>query len=141
MARPKINVTAVWVLQKVLPYDGSEILNVYLDPDEVMAEHTQYGAWKYDEKNDMWFTNNDASSEGSWDHYLLLTRHPILVTRKSKPQQDVDEREALIKEVAEAMKDRYPEVQDALLRRGEHLAEVAVETIEKHNNNRPQEAP
>ena len=135
MTKPKVNVTQVWILQKVIPYDGSEILNVYLDPDEVMAAHTGLGAWKYDEKEGFWFTNNDASGPpDSPDHYLLLTRHPILVTRKSKPQQDDDEREALIKEVAEAMKDRYPEVQDALFRRGEHLAEVAVDIINEKRN-------
>lgn len=101
-----------------------------------MREHTHPGPWKHDPKEDYYFTNNDLEAV---NYYYILTRHPILVTRKTKATSD-EERETLIKEVAQAMKDRYPEVGDALFRRGEHLAEVAVETIEKHNSDRPKEA-
>lgn len=128
--KPKINVTQVWILQRGTMWDTPTILNVHLDPQEVMNAHMDLGGWSYDEKEGYWSTEGD-------NEYYLLTQHPILVTRKTKTPPEHETREALIKEVAEAMKERYPEVQDALARRGEHLAEVAVETIEKHNNNRP----
>jgi hypothetical protein len=78
--KPKINVTQVWILQRVVEHDGSEILNVHLDPEEVKKEHTDLGTWSYDEKEDYYTTSNVYE-------YYLLTRHPILVTRKTKPDQ------------------------------------------------------
>lgn len=85
--KPKINVTQVWILQKDVPYDGSEILNVYLDPEEAKKAHTGLGSWHYDEKEDNYYTSG-FSPEDKHGNYFLLTRHPILVTRKTKPQPE-----------------------------------------------------
>lgn len=77
--KPVLAVNEVWVLQLVTPYDGSEIINVVLDVDEVQREHTTRGPWQYDVANDYYYTDSPGP-----DPYFLLTRHPILVTRRSK---------------------------------------------------------
>lgn len=83
MPKPKLNVTQVWILQRGTMYDTPTILNVHLDPQEAMNEHMDLGGWSYDEKQDFWATEGDHE-------YYLLTRHPILVTRKTKTAEPED---------------------------------------------------
>ena len=78
MSRPKVKIdgnTVVWILEHVMPYDGSYTLGVFLDPEVAKKGRTDKGKW-------------ELNSEGNWstrtsrDEYLefyLLTKHPVRV--------------------------------------------------------------
>jgi len=66
-------VNAVWILQEVTPYEGNEILGVFVDPQVAMG--TREGRWFQVtiDGDTFWRTGNI----GGFDPFYLLTEHPL----------------------------------------------------------------
>lgn len=70
MARPKLEVNHVWILEEVVPYEGSEIIGVAIDPEVLKADRT--GWWQTPEGD--WST---APKVDRFETFFLLTKHQI----------------------------------------------------------------
>ena len=74
MTRPKLQVNDVWILQEVIPYDGSSIEGVFFD---VEVAKRGRGKWTYvqnEGEEGFWTTNSKADS---YEMFFLLTKHPV----------------------------------------------------------------
>lgn len=70
MARPKLNVTHVWILEEVIPYDGSITVGVFVDVE--LAKEGRKG-WKLLDDGD-WST---APDKPGYESFFVLTKHQI----------------------------------------------------------------
>lgn len=69
MPRPKLKVEEVWILQSVIPYDGSEIIGVFFDLDVAKRDRK----WHQEPSGD-WST---TSPDGNYGQFFLLSKHTI----------------------------------------------------------------
>lgn len=78
MARPKLEVNEVWILQEVMPWEGNTILGVFFDPEVAKSGRESRGKWRRErdphEGDDYWTTRNPKDDLAS---FYLITRHPI----------------------------------------------------------------
>jgi len=73
--KPRLAVESVWILEEVLPYEGNEILGVFIDP--MKAQKDRRGRWsrKVDpESGEFWTTRTDSTG---MNPFYLLTKHPV----------------------------------------------------------------
>lgn len=82
MSRPKLEVNEVWILEEVMPYDGSEILGVFVDPEIAMKGRDDKGRWEkvHDRRTGQflhWSTQPASDSFGASREFYLLTSYPV----------------------------------------------------------------
>lgn len=71
MSRPKLNVNHVWVLEEIIPYDGSEIIGVFVDPE--VAKAGRKGWWQTPDGDFSTSPRNNSSFEA----FFALTKYQI----------------------------------------------------------------
>lgn len=74
MSRPKLDVNDVWILNEVMPYEGSTILGVFAD---VNVGKSRRGRW-YVTTDGNWTTRRPGTDSMSMDVFFTLTQHPVL---------------------------------------------------------------
>lgn len=75
MARPKLQVNEVWILQEVMPYEGNEILGVFFDPKVAMDGRGDKGRWqKVTDDGETWWSTRHGDS---YESFYLLTQHTV----------------------------------------------------------------
>ena len=78
MSRPKLEVNEVWILQEVMPYEGTEILGVFFDPE--VAKKDRKGTWRKmtdtADGSTFWSTKTERHS-ARYEPWLVLDQHPV----------------------------------------------------------------
>lgn len=75
MARQKLAVPEVFILQEVLPYEGSEIIDVFTTPEAAMDMRP--GRWKKvtNDEGTYWTTRRESS--GRMDPWFVINSYTV----------------------------------------------------------------
>lgn len=74
--KPPLAVKTVWILEEVTPYEGSEILGVFVDL--ALAKKDRPGTWSLTPDGESWYTR---PSRSDMEPFYLLTKHSVRVVR------------------------------------------------------------
>lgn len=77
MSRPRVKLdnAQVWVLEEVVPYEGSTILGIFLDIEVAKADRP--GRWTHVQSDgeDVWTTHRDGGR--MTDNFFLITPYVV----------------------------------------------------------------
>lgn len=71
MSRPKLNINHVWVLEEILPYEGSEILGIFVNPE--VAKEGRKGWWQTPEGD----FSTAPRGRTSYEPFFAVTKYQI----------------------------------------------------------------
>lgn len=76
MTRPKLTVDKVFILEEIVPYEGSEIIGVFTTPDAAMISQAPRDKWTVITRlgKTGYTTRPDVSD---FSEYYLVTEHSV----------------------------------------------------------------
>lgn len=77
MSRPKLEVTEVWILEEVLPYEGSEIVNVYFDVEAAKNDPQVPARARWRKREDAGWTTRPTHPQNVMTEFFAITKYPI----------------------------------------------------------------